>query len=144
MLASLRDERDALRAFVVLLEQEQIALLSTDADALIPLAAQKTKHADKIQAHARERRESLPDSFTTEKWLQANSPEGLALWHDIRQLAEKAQRQNHLNGELIQIKMRYNQQALVALVGATQHAAGIYGSDGQPSLPNSGRTLGSG
>ncbi len=144
MLAKLNGERDALRTFVVLLEQEQESLLSTDTDALLALAEQKTKQSDKIQALARERRESLPDSLSTEKWLQANSPEGLALWHAIRQLAEQAQRQNHLNGELIQLKMRYNQQALVALVGATQHAAGIYGADGQPSLPSSGRPLGSG
>lgn len=144
MLAKLSGERDALGAFVVLLEQEQESLLSTDTDALLALAEQKTKESDKIQALARSRRESLPDSLSTEKWLQANSPEGLALWHAIRQLAEQAQRQNHVNGELIQLKMRYNQQALVALVGATQHAAGIYGADGQPSLPSSGRTLGSG
>jgi flagella synthesis protein FlgN len=144
MLAKLNGERDALRTFVVLLEQEQESLISTDTDALLALAEQKTKQSDKIQALARERRESLPDSLSTEKWLQANSPEGLALWHAIRQLAEQAQRQNHLNGELIQLKMRYNQQALVALVGATQHAAGIYGADGQPSLPSSGRPLGSG
>lgn len=144
MLEKLNDERDALRTFVVLLEQEQKALIGTDTDALLHLAEQKTKESDKIQDLALARRETLPDSLTTEKWLQANSPAGLALWHEIRQLAEQAQRQNHLNGELIQIKMRYNQQALVALVGATQHAAGIYGRDGQPNLPTSGRNLGSG
>jgi flagella synthesis protein FlgN len=144
MLARLNDERDALRAFVVLLEQEQNALLSTDTDALLPLAERKTKESDLIQTLSRARRESLPDALTTEKWLQANSPVGIALWHDIRQLAEQAQRQNHVNGELIQLKMRYNQQALIALVGATQHAAGIYGRDGQPNLPTSGRNLGSG
>jgi flagella synthesis protein FlgN len=144
ILARLSDERDALRAFVVLLEREQEILLGTDTDALLPLAEQKTRASDDIHTRARERRQSLPDSVSTEKWLQANSPTGLALWHEVRQLAEQAQRQNHLNGELIQIKMRYNQQALVALVGATQHAAGIYGADGQPALPSSGRTLGSG
>lgn len=144
LLARLNDERDALRTFVVLLEQEQKALIGTDTDALLALAEEKTHESDKIQALARARRESLPDSLTTEKWLQTNSPTGLALWHEIRQLAEQAQRQNHINGELIQLKMRYNQQALVALVGATQHAAGIYGADGQPSLPSSGRALGRG
>jgi len=144
MLAKLNDERDALRAFVVLLEQEQKALIGTDTDALLPLAEQKTKESDKIQALSRARRETLPDSLTTEKWLQTNSPAGLALWHDNRQLTEQAQRQKPLNGELKQTKMHYNQQALVALVGATQHAAGIYGRDGQPNLPTSGRNLGSG
>lgn len=144
MLTKLNKEREALRAFVALLEREQEALLGTDTEALLPLAEQKTQASDTIHALARERRESLPDSLSTEKWLQANAPTSLALWHEVRQLAEQAQRQNRLNGELIQLKMRYNQQALVALVGATQHAAGIYGADGQPTLPSSGRTLGSG
>jgi flagella synthesis protein FlgN len=144
MLIKLNDERNALRAFIVLLEQEQESLLSPNVDALTALAEKKTNSSVQIHELARQRRESMPDSLTTEKWLQANSPEGLTLWHDILQLVEQAQRLNHLNGELIQIKMRYNQQALVALVGATQHAAGIYGPDGQPNLPNSVRNLGSG
>ncbi len=144
VLAKLSNERDALSAFVALLEREQAILLGTDTDALLTLAEKKTQDADELNARTRERRASLPDSLSTEKWLQANSPAGLALWHEVRQLAEQAQRQNHLNGELIQLKMRYNQQALVALVGATQHAAGIYGADGHPTLSSAGRTLGSG
>jgi len=144
MLARLKSERDRLSAFVVLLEHEQEVLLGTDTNALLPLAEKKAKDADALNSLTRERRDLLPDSLSTEKWLQANSPAGLALWHEVLQLAEQAQRQNHLNGELIQIKMRYNQQALVALVGATQHAAGIYGRDGQPNMPITGRNLGSG
>jgi flagella synthesis protein FlgN len=53
------------------------------------------------------------------------------------------QRLNQTNGELIQIKLRYNQQALGVLYGAVQSAAGLYGADGQPNLPSGSRTLGS-
>lgn len=144
MQARLHNERDALLAFVALLQQEQQALIASDTEALLPLSEKKTKSADALAAIAREHRESLPDPLTTEQWLQDNSPQGLPLWHEILQLAEQSQQLNQLNGELIQIKMRYNQQALVALVGATQHVAGLYGPDGQTNLPSSGRTLGSG
>lgn len=140
----LHDERDALRVFVALLELEQSALLGTDTEALLALAEQKTQGANDLQIRAQARRESLPDSLTTQRWLQNNAPEALALWHEVRSLAEQAQRQNRVNGELIHLKMRYNQQALAALIGATQHAAGIYGPDGQALLPATGRTLGSG
>ncbi len=96
-----------------------------------------------MTALSQQRRQSLPDTISTETWLSKNAPQGLVLWQEILQLANRAQRLNQTNGELIQIKMRYNQQALGVLVGATQHAAGLYGPDGQPNLPNTGRTLGS-
>lgn len=142
-LANLNDERDALRAFVVLLEQEQQVLLGTDTEPLLALAENKTHSADRLSALSQQRRQSLPDTVSTETWLSKNAPQGLALWQEILQLANRAQRLNQTNGELIQIKMRYNQQALGVLVGATQHAAGLYGPDGQPNLPSTGRTLGS-
>jgi len=143
LLDRLNDERDALRAFVVLLEQEQQVLLGTDTEPLLALAQSKTRDTDKLIALSQERRLSLPDTGNSIGWLQKNAPKGLALWHEIRQLADHAQRLNQTNGELIQNKMRYNQQALSVLFGATQHAAGLYGPDGQPNLPSSGRILGS-
>lgn len=144
LLATLNDERNSLRAFVSLLEQEQKLLLGADTDALLPLAETKTRESDRILALARLRIGALPDGFNTENWLQQYASESLATWHEVQQLADHAQRLNHTNGELIQIKMRYNQQALVVLVGATQHAAGLYGPDGHANLPSAGRTLGSG
>ena len=59
-------------------------------------------------------------------------------------LAAHASQLNRFNGELIQVRLRYNQQALHALIGASQQAAGLYGPNGQPSLVGSGRALGSG
>ncbi len=142
-LAKLNDERDALRAFVVLLEQEQQVLLGTDTEPLLELAENKTRSSDRLIALAQERRKFIPGTDSSETWLKKNAPEGLALWQELLQMADQAQRLNHTNGELIQIKMRYNTQALAVLVGATQHAAGLYGPDGQTNLPSTGRTLGS-
>jgi flagella synthesis protein FlgN len=77
------------------------------------------------------------------EWLQQNAPQALPLWQEARQLATHVHRLNQTNGELIQIKLRYNQQALGVLYGAAQSAAGLYGADGQPNLPSGSRTLGS-
>jgi flagella synthesis protein FlgN len=142
-LAKLNDERDALRAFVVLLEQEQQVLLGTDTEPLLALAESKTRSSERLITLAQERRKSIPGADSTETWLKMHAPEGLASWQAFLELANHAQRMNHTNGELIQIKMRYNTQALAVLVGATQHAAGLYGPDGQTNLPSTGRTLGS-
>lgn len=144
-LAGLNDECAALRAFVVLLEDEQRTLLGQHAEELQPLAEAKTRLADKIAALAATRRNILPQGTRdTVDWLKKNAPQGLPVWHEARKLAAQAHSLNQTNGELIQIKLRYNQQAIAALAGAAQDAsAGLYGADGQASLPNTTRTLGS-
>ncbi|MEI7844152.1 MAG: flagellar export chaperone FlgN [Gallionellaceae bacterium] len=62
----------------------------------------------------------------------------------VSRIGLRAHHLNHTNGEVIQLKLRSNQQALNALLGAAQNTTALYGRDGQPSLPISGRTLGSG
>ncbi len=143
-LTKLNSERDTLRDFVALLEQEQQILLGSDTDPLLQLAERKTRISEVLFVMSKVRRQALPDATNTEVWLQNNAPDKLPVWKEIRQLAEQSRQLNHTNGELIQIKMRYNQQALGVLVGATQNAAGLYGQNGQPNLPKSGRALGSG
>ncbi len=143
VLARLNVERDTLRDFVVLLEQEQKVLLGTDTEPLLALAELKTSTADKLAALEKERYDELAGTGSTGEWLKKNAPQSIGLWEEIVDLAKQAQSLNRSNGDLIQIKMRYNQQALVVLIGATQYAAGLYGPDGQTNLPNTGRNLGS-
>lgn len=142
-LARLNDERDTLREFVVLLEREQKVLLGTDPEPLLVLAELKTTTADKLAALEKLRNSELARAGSTGEWLKKNAPHSIGLWEDIIGLAKQAHSLNLSNGALIQIKMRYNQQALAVLIGATQHAAGLYGPDGQTNLPNTGRNLGS-
>ncbi len=142
-LARLNDERDTLRDFIVLLEQEQKILLGTDTEPLLVLAELKTSIADKLAALEQDRYREFAGSGGTAEWLKKNAPQSAVLWEEIISLAKQAQSLNRSNGDLIQIKMRYNQQALTVLIGATQHAAGLYGPDGQTNLPSTGRNLGS-
>lgn len=77
-------------------------------------------------------------------WLETHSQEGLDIWQKIRGLAVRAQQLNHTNGELIQMKLRHNQQTLAVLSNAADKA-NLYGPDGQHSFSTgSGRSLGSG
>ena len=77
-------------------------------------------------------------------WLETHSPQALTIWLEILALAERAQRLNQANGELIQMKLRRNQQLLAVLSNAV-NKANLYGPDGQTSFsPGSGRSLGSG
>jgi flagellar biosynthesis/type III secretory pathway chaperone len=58
--------------------------------------------------------------------------------------APVAREQRDQHGELINSKMRNNQQALNVLFNSAKNAAGLYGPDGQANLNSSGRHLGSG
>jgi flagella synthesis protein FlgN len=143
-LSSLNDECAILQAFVVLLENEQRTLLGQHTEELLPLAESKIQLANKIATLSAARRRYLPEEpRNVEEWIKKHFPQGLPKWQEARQLATHVQRLNQTNGELIQIKLRYNQQALGVLYGAAQSAAGLYGADGQPNQPSTSRTLGS-
>lgn len=146
----LHAEHDALKAFVTLLETEQQALLGGNTEPLLKLADDKILATQELSKLASMRGEGLRarggkiEFGGMTAWLRANAANSLPIWHDILQLAEQAQQLNSTNGVLIQAKLRYNQQALMALQNAAHSASGLYGPDGQHNLPTSGRTLGSG
>ncbi len=143
-LSKLDDECATLRAFVVLLEDEQRSLLGQHIEELLQLSEAKIQLANKIAALTEARQKYQPENISDmADWLKRNIPQGLPVWQEARRLAAHVQRLNQTNGELIQTRLRYNQQALSVLYGAAQNAAGLYGANGQTSLPSASRTLGS-
>lgn len=151
LYSALVAERAALGGFVDLLAREQGLLVENSTDQLLELAEQKTASAININTLAETRRgllrKNIPELSveTIHDWLKEHSPEGLVIWQEIRTLAERAQQLNQTSGELIQMKLRHNQQSLAALSSAVNKTSSLYGPDGQPSFaPGSGRSLGSG
>lgn len=148
-VSHLHTERDALKAFVTLLEAEQQALLSGSTEQLLALADNKVLAAQELSKLANARSDGLRartgkiEIGGMTAWLQANAANSLPVWQDIQHLAEQTQQLNRTNGVLIQTRLRHNQQALMALQNAAHGTSGLYGPDGQPNLSASGRTLGS-
>jgi flagella synthesis protein FlgN len=150
LLAALAAEHTALQHFVALLEQEQEMLVENRTDQLLELSEQKSGDALKLNELAQARRTLLKkylpqfDTDAVRAWLTMHNPQGLEVWLKILALAERASQTNRTNGELIQTKLRHNQQTLTVLSNAA-NKANLYGPDGQPSFsPGSGRSLGSG
>ncbi len=150
LLTALTEEHLAVRRFVELLQQEQQLLTENSMDPLLILADQKSTLAIRLNGLAEVRGRLLATYLPTtdlsaiQSWFAANSKEGLARWQEIRTLAEQARQLNHINGELIKMKLRHNQQLLTALNRAVSNAS-LYGPDGQTSFtPGSGRSLGNG
>lgn len=150
LLAALTAEHTALVNFVALLEHEQTVLVENQTDQLIELSEQKSTAAVELSELAQTRhsllQENIPqlsvDSIQT--WLKAHNPEGLAIWQKSLDLIKQSHQLNRLNGELIQMKLRHNQQSLTVLSNAV-NKVNLYGPDGQTNFtPGSGRSLGSG
>jgi flagella synthesis protein FlgN len=139
----LNDERVALLAFIGLLESEQAILTGEDTTPLLELANIKSKAASQLTGLIAARRNLMQadGGADMESWLGRRAPELQAVWQEIRQLAERAQQLNSINGELIQVRMRHNQQALTVLHNATSDSAGLYGRDGQPNLASGSRRI---
>ncbi len=147
VLLALTAERKQLREFVSLLQREQTALVENTTDELLELAEQKstlalvlTKFVETRNALLRTRIAQL-NADSIDAWLQHQEPQGLAIWQEILQLGKQARQFNQSSGELIQMKLRHNQQALTAL-GNAVNKANLYGPDGQTSFSTGGgRTI---
>ena len=131
-------EAATIRQFVELLKLEQASLSTGPADELLALIDQKDKLTIQINSLAAQRNKSLdaegfsPDRIGVEAWCAKHSTEETAsnAWTSILALANDARELNRLNGELIQIRLQYNNKALEALQGGKK-TLDLYGPDGQ-------------
>jgi len=147
----LADELVALREFVALLKTEQTALVGGNADGLTALIEKKSALAARLTDCAQRREQAMAASKLPsgragmEAWLGTLQADTTARknWQELLPLAAEARNLNLLNGKLIGTRLQHNQQALAALMSATERAM-TYGPDGQTlASAGSGRMLGS-
>ena len=119
-----------------------------DTDALLAVADSKNALAGALAALSQAReselaRLGLPKGRGgMETWLERfGRADDQGVWSNWLQLANEARELNTLNGKLIGLHMQHNQQALTALMSATNRAM-TYGPDGQQQTGLGGRILG--
>lgn len=146
--AALAEEVGKLGEFIAVLQQEQELLKSGDTEALLPLIETKTRLANGLAALSQARETHLArlglaaGRVGMDAWLARHGNDTLKkAWQDLLKLAGEARSLNELNGKLIGLHMRHNQQAFTALMGATDRAM-TYGPDGQQQTGLGGRILG--
>lgn len=150
LLTALTAQKAGLLRFIALLETEQAALVENKGDALPDLTEQKTQDALKLNQLTDSLRELIDGlvpqaQADIQSWMRKACPECLSVWLEVADLAQRTKQLNQINGELIQTKLRFTQQALTVLSKAVNNANSFYGSNGQPNFsPGSGRSLGSG
>ena len=142
-----RDETEMVSRLIVLLEQEQGALVAGDIMQLEPLADSKTLVLEALAEKGKARQlltRQLGLSGLTEvrAWV-ADKQEARQAWVMLEDTMQKAQVLNQFNGRYIDQGLETTQRALKALKAAAAATMG-YGRDGsQAPLPVGGRHLGS-
>lgn len=139
-------EVDLVRQFVELLEQEQEVLTNGKTDALPAIAESKEKLAAALNELSRQRNGFLislgfpPDRPGMVSWTAANlvQTETIAAWNQTLSLAARAKDLNLRNGQLIQLRMKHNAQALEILM-RKENNLDLYGPDGRSSTPGERR-----
>lgn len=145
-LPTVEAEVAAAKRFVTLLELEQEMLTKGEVEHLQELVQQKNGLAVKLATLAEQRHQALAaEGLTADRsglsaWFSAHptASRAHAAWTLLLSIASQARELNRINGELIQLRMQYNARALEALLG-THSALGLYGPDGQNTLPSGPR-----
>jgi flagella synthesis protein FlgN len=133
-------EAEIVERFVLLLEQEQDALKSGQTDPLPGLADAKAPLTVELNQLAVRRNQFLAslglgaDKDGVEALLQREPSAKLsANWERMRSAVTKARELNDLNGQLINMRLQYTQQALHTLMATQRQTEQFYGKNGQPS-----------
>jgi flagellar biosynthesis/type III secretory pathway chaperone len=140
------EEREALKALMCLLNDEQILLRGTRVDELSELTEKKLNILVRLGELASSRHRTLaaqgyaPDEKGMHAWLDQHPTAGFnQLWTETLTMIPIAKEQNRLNGLLIAKRLSRNQQALSLLRGEPLPAM-IYGSDGQLKIASAMRS----
>ena len=142
IFSCLERENAAVGRFVAILQREQDALSSGDADRLPALSAEKSVLVEELIDLAETRNSQLQrEGFAADRnglsaWANAAGPMAVRARDHLLELAARARELNRLNGELIAMRLTHTQAALAALA-LNGREANVYGRDGHAS-PNTG------
>lgn len=138
----LASEADLVKRFVALLQQEKLALTAGATDALPALAEEKDSLAASLNEFSRQRNDYLathgfaPDRQGMDAWC-AKHPgqrDAISAWNLTLSLAAQAKELNNLNGQLVELRMQYNSQAL-EILRRRENTLDLYGPDGRSTGP---------
>ncbi|MHB1591862.1 MAG: flagella synthesis protein FlgN [Sulfuricella sp.] len=152
LVKNLEAELRVFQDFIQVLQTEQDALVQGHVDSLLELARIKSEKVVLLSRLAESHTRFLSaQGYSQEhggmtKWLllqqrDGGNPQIAELWQQLLTLAENAQQLNQINGNMIDTRLRNNQQALAILQVAANQSA-LYGPDGQTQALCLGRPIG--
>jgi flagellar biosynthesis protein FlgN len=139
--AVLEQERERVREFLELLEQEQAALVAGDHDDLMAFTEQKAARILDLRRISDARIRLLAsyglraDKDGMSAWIESHGEEPIRrLWDEIKTLAAQVRAANEINGALVAARLKHNQASIAALQTAARNGCGVYGPDGGTRL----------
>ncbi len=138
------------KAFIDILHKEQKALIGANLEVLETLPQDKAELVIQLTQMSKKRDQRLhsrglnSDRKGMEILLAScqDVKSTTAKWNALLKLAESAQQLNQTNGDLINTRLRYNQQALNVLQNATGESPPLYGPTGRTFNVKGGRQFG--
>lgn len=146
----LQTELTITKAFIDILHKEQKALIGANLEVLETLPQDKAEMVIQLTQLSKKRDQRLrsrglnSDRKGMEVLLAScqDVKSTTVKWNELLKLAESAQQLNRTNGDLINTRLRYNQQALNVLQNATGESAPLYGPTGRTFSVKGGRQFG--
>lgn len=141
-----------LGRFLDVVASERRVLISGNIDQLPQIAQEKSALATRLADLENQRDAALGAAGFgrgkegVDKWLSSSLADFhqpiRKTWTSYLELADKAKRENEINGKLISASLQQNQKALSTLLGDSGDTA-TYGADGQTKTSAGKRALGS-
>jgi flagellar biosynthesis protein FlgN len=137
LLATLVEEYSTVEAFASILTLETRALTAVSPVEQLPPIIEKKTELIGVLARLEAARDAqlaelgFPAGWSGMELAASTDTRVAAQWTLLQKAADRARRVNTSNGELIRVRMDYNQRALAALQVNVPRKAGFYGPDGR-------------
>ncbi|MFT4063147.1 flagella synthesis protein FlgN [Paraburkholderia sp.] len=137
LVATLIEEYSTVEAFASILTLETKALTAVSPLEQLPAIVEKKTELIGVLARLEAARDAqlaelgLPPGWSGMELAASADTRIATQWKLLQQAAERARRVNTNNGELIRVRMDYNQRALKALQVNVPRKASLYGPDGR-------------
>jgi flagella synthesis protein FlgN len=137
LLATLIEEHSTVEAFASILKLETKALTAASPLEQLPPVVEKKTELIGVLARLEAARDAqlaelgFPAGWTGMELAATTDTRVAAQWSLLQKAADRARRANTNNGELIRVRMDYNQRALTALQVNVPRKPNLYGPDGR-------------
>jgi flagella synthesis protein FlgN len=137
LLATLIEEYSTVEAFASILTLETKALTAVSPVEQLPPIIEKKTELIGVLARLEAARDAqlaelgFPAGWSGMELAASNDTRVAEQWALLQKAADRARRVNTSNGELIRVRMDYNQRALAALQVNVPRKANFYGPDGR-------------
>lgn len=135
--------QDKMQKLLQLLNNETAALEKNDIEAMESITLEKITLTEQIEKNEQERIHFLTENKLNpnepKQWLKSNNL--LAIWNEIKKLSEQSQKQNQINGLVINGNRRRIQTQIEILSSSSPSVELVYSASGESVSQRVSKTL---